>query len=180
MSEPVKQTIREVLLAEIRALESTCDLQQATVLQAAARKFQGYDQQAILTQWGELFRTGLLAWGLNFANPDPPRFHLTEQGAKVLENSTRDPSNPAGYLRHLNSIATLDQVAMSYLKEGLDCYAAGLYKAAAVMIGAAAESVILDLRNTTVKKLASLGGSVPKKMQDWQIKTVSNALTQLF
>lgn len=188
MPQPVKPTIREVLLAEIKAREPKGPigqtLQQTSVLNAAAAKLGvTYDQdlqQAILTQWGELFRTGLLAWGHNLSNPDPPFFHLTERGRQVLGNLTRDPSNPAGYLRHLDSIATPDAVAMSYLTEGLECYVAGLFKAAAVMIGASAESVILDLRDATVGKLTSLGKPIPKHMEDWRIKTVSDALHSFF
>jgi hypothetical protein len=178
--QPLKPSIREVLLLEIKEHEAGVRtggaLQQGSVLGGAAQKLGGYDHEAILTQWGELFRTGLLAWGMNLSNPNPPFFHLTEHGRKALENGTRDPSNPAGYLRNLASVATLNEVAMSYLTEGLDCYVAGLFKAAAVMVGGAAESVILDLRDVAVQRLTALGKPVPKPMEDWRIKTVSDAL----
>jgi hypothetical protein len=188
MTEPVKPSIREVLLAEIKAQEpagySGPTLQQSSVLNAAARKLGANHnpllEQAILTQWGELFRTGLLAWGLNLSNPDSPFFHLTERGRQALQNLTRDPSNPAGYLRHLASIAPLNPVAMSYLTEGLECYVGGLFKAAAVMIGAAAENTILDVRNTTIQKLNLLNKPIPKTMEDWRIKTVSDSLHNFF
>jgi hypothetical protein len=181
MTQPAKHSILDVLLAEVKAQEPRTQidapLQQRSVLAAAARKLGGaYDDQALLTQWGELFRTGLLAWGLNLSNPDPPFFHVTERGHQALANLMRDPSNPAGYLRHLASIAALDAVAMSYLQEALECYVAGLYKAAAVMVGAASESIILDLRNLTVKKLASLAKPIPKGLQDWRMKSVSDSL----
>jgi len=188
MAQPVRPTIREVLLAEIRAQQPTGysgpTLQQSSVLNEAARKL-GVRQNpeaelAILTQWNELFRTGLLAWGLNLSNPDPPFFHLTERGRQALQNATRDPSNPDGYLRHLSSVATLGPVAMSYLTEGLECYVAGFFKAAAVMVGVAAESVILDLRDATVEKLTSLGICIPTGMEDWKIKTVPDALRSFF
>jgi hypothetical protein len=178
--EPIKPSIREVLLEEIQRSEAQvragATLQQGSILGAAKRKLTGYEDEAILTEWGELFRTGLLAWGLNLSNPNPPFFHLTNRGWKALENATRDPSNPAGYMRHLILITTLNDVALSYLTEGLDCYAAGFFKAAAVMVGGAAESVILDVRDTAVGKLSSLGRSAPKPMLDWRIKTVSDAL----
>jgi hypothetical protein len=188
VAQPVRPSIREVLLAEIKAQEPTGysgpTLQQTSVLDAVARKLganQNPDlERAILTQWGELFRTGLLAWGLNLSNPNAPFFHLTERGRQALQNVTRDPSNPAGYLRHLASVATLDPVAMSYLAEGLECYVAGLFKAAAVMVGAAAESVILDLRNVTVQKLTLLAKPIPRGMEEWRIKTVSDALRSFF
>src|SRR5882762_541248 len=103
MTHPVQPSIREVLLAEIETQNprgsSGQTLQQNSVLSATARKLgvnQSHDiEQAILTQWGELFRTGLLAWGLNLANPNPPFFHLTERGRQALQVVSRDPSNPA-------------------------------------------------------------------------------------
>ena len=184
MPIPPRPSIREVLLSEIKAQEpqgyTGPTLQQNSILDAAARKIgvsQNRDlEQAILTQWSELFRTGLLAWGLNLSNPNPPHFHLTERGRQALENATRDPSNPAGYLRHLSTVGQIDPIAMSYLTEALDCYVAGLFKAAAVMVGGAAERVILELRDTTVQKLTSLGRTVPTQLNDWKIKVVSDSL----
>jgi hypothetical protein len=185
----VAPSIREVLLAEIDANDpkgrpSFPELQQGYVLESAARKLRANQnpeiEQAILTQWNELFRTGILAWGLNIANPNSPFFHLTERGRRALANLTRDPSNPAGYLRHLASVATLDPIAMSYLAEGLDCYVAGLFKASAVMIGCAAESVILNLRDLTIQKLTTLARTTPQNLNDWRIKTVTDALRSFF
>ncbi len=184
MSNPTAPGIREAILAELNTRpkfggEPTPD----SVLNAAARRLgiaQGRTdlEQAILTQWSELFRTGLLAWGLNLSNPNAPSFHRTERGRQVLANLTRDPSNPAGYLRHLNSVARLDPITHSYLSEALDCYVAGFFKAAAVMTGAAAESIVLNLRDSTVEKLASLGRQAPRGMSDWKVKTISDSLHQ--
>ena len=190
MAQPVGPTIRETLLHAIKANEPQGsydhkpNLQQVAVLETAGRSL-GIRQnpeleQALLTEWQDLFRTGLLAWGLNLSNPNPPFFHLTERGRRTLANATRDPSNPAGYMRHLASVATLDPIAMSYLTEGLDCYVNGLFKASAVMVGCAAESVILTLRDSTVQKLMTLGKTVPTSMSDWKIKTVSDALRTFF
>lgn len=188
MAQPPQQGIREMLLSEIEAREPKgsmdAPLQQQSVLDTVGRKLGAYRnpdlEQAVLTQWGELFRTGLLAWGFNLSNPNPPFFHLTERGRQALQNLTRDPSNPAGYLRHLASAATLGPVAMAYLEEGLECYVAGRIKAAAVMVGAAAEGVILELRNVTIQKLKSLKKPVPKGLEDWRIKTVSDGLRTFF
>jgi hypothetical protein len=188
MGQSATISIRELLLAEIKNQapkdQFGPNLNQRSILDAVATKFGQHRtqdlEQAILTQWNELFRTGLLAWGLNLSNPDPPFFHLTERGGQALANLARDPSNPAGYLRHLASIATLDAIAMSYLIEGLECYVAGLFKASAVMIGCAAESVILNLRDVTVQKLRAVGKTIPSNMLDWRIKTVADALRSFF
>src|SRR5437899_1210157 len=99
---------REVLLTVIREQQPKGQggppLSQTAVLNEAARRLNvGYSQEnaeALLTQWSELLRTGIVAWGLNLSNPDPPFFHLTERGRQALASLTRDPSNPDGYLRH--------------------------------------------------------------------------------
>jgi len=181
--------IREALLAEIDAQDPKGrpmfqELQQGSILDAVGRRLCGNRDQnlerAVLTQWQDLFRTGLLAWGLNLSNPSPPFFHLTERGRNALANLARDPSNPAGYLRHLAAVATLDPITKSYLAEGLDCYVDGRFKASAVMIGCAAESTILSLRHLTVQKLTTLAKPVPPNLNDWRIKTISDALRLFF
>jgi hypothetical protein len=188
MSQPLQQSIREILLLEIQNQEPKTQFQQnlqsRSVLEAAARKLNvGQDpalQQAILTQWSELFRTGLLAWGLNLMNPNAPHFHITDRGRQALANATRDPSNPAGYLRHLASVAPLEGPALAYLTEGLECYVDGLFRAAAVMTGAAAECAMLNLRDITVASLTRLNRTAPKGMSDWKLKVLADALYQFF
>jgi hypothetical protein len=73
-------------------------------------------------------------------------------------------------------VAKVNDVALSYLREGLDCYVAGLYKAAAIMVGGAAESVILELRDEAVVKLNALGTSPSKDLTGWRIKPVTDEL----
>lgn len=184
MSKLTSPGVREALLAELNTPSKFGGPPSAeSVLRAAATRLGIAHgdrdlEQALLTQWGELFRTGLLAWGESLSSPNAPFFHLTERARQALANLTRDPSNPAGYLRHLNSVAHVDPIAQSYLSEALDCYVAGLFKAAAVMTGVSAESVIRDLCDATVQKLASLGRPSPKGMGegDWMFKTKSDSL----
>ncbi len=176
----IRAVILQVIQDQHPKGSTDASLQQGSVLEETKRRIGiAYDltkEQAILTTWHDLFRTGYLAWGLNITNPNPPFFHVTEIGRRTLASLSRDPGNPAGYLRHLASIAKLNPIAHSYLIEGLECYVAGLYKAAAVMVGGATESIILELRDTTVQKLTSLSKSIPKNMNDWRVKTVSDAL----
>jgi hypothetical protein len=76
-------------------------------------------------------------------------------------------------------VAKLNPVASSYLGEGLNCFVAGFYKAAAVMIGGAAESIILELRDLVRQKLAVAKIAEPKGLSDWRIKTILEALYDL-
>jgi hypothetical protein len=180
--------IRETLLSVIKEQSPKLpndgtNLQSRSVLSEVARRtgavFNNELEQAVLTQFHDLFRTGYVAWGFNIANPDPPFFHLTGAGRRLLERLTRDPGNPSGYRAHLSSVAKMNPVASSYIEEGVECYVSGLYKAAAVMSGAAAESLVLELRALVVEKLNILQRKPPKDIEDWRIKRVLDAL-QLF
>src|SRR5258707_1184816 len=184
MPHPTQTELRELILRTAHAQQpqghTGPTLQQGSLLNAVAQEL-GLRQdppleEAILTQWHDLFRTGYFAWGLNLSNPNPPFFHFTDRGRRALERLSRDPGNPAGYLRHLAAVASVNPIAGSYLTEGLDCYVSGFHKAAAVMIGGAAESIILDLRDFVRQKLAKAKLPEPKNLGDWRVKTILDVL----
>lgn len=135
-----------------------------------------YDEQAVLTYFYDLFRIGYLSWGLDLSNPEPPFIHVTDIGRKALQSFSRDPANPDGYLAHLAHVAPLPPTVTSYVEEALRCYGSHCFRAAAVMIGAAAESIILDLRDALLSKLQATGAAVPRGLEDWRIKTVLDAI----
>ena len=137
-------------------------------------------EQALLTIWYDLFRTGQLSWGYNLANPDPPFCHLTNQGRKTLENLSRDPSNPDGYLAHLSELGPLNPIANSYIKEALKTFNSDCYKSSAVMVGASAESMILELRDALLRRLNSIGATIPRDLRDWKLKRILDALKSEF
>lgn len=129
-------------------------------------------EQALLTAWHDLFRLGYLSWGYNLSNPNPPFVHITDKGRSILQNLSRDPSNPDGYFHYLRSKCSLNPIAESYAKEAVDTFNSNCFKAAAVMIGAAAESLILELRDTLLCKMNTLQKNIPTQLNDWKIKTV--------
>jgi len=184
MPEPAPRDIRELILTVAREQEPKrpidSSLQVGTLFRGVAdqlglRSSQDLEQD-ILTQWHDLLRTGYFAWGFNLSNPGSPFFHFTSRGHRAVERLSRDPGNPAGYLRHLTEVAKLNDISHSYLSEGLDCFVAGLYKAAAVMLGAASESQILELRDTTKRRLVQVGIAESKGLSDWRVKTVLDSL----
>jgi hypothetical protein len=137
---------------------------------------------AVLTCWNDLLRSGVI----DFGNPgalskhwDSDHFYLTETGRKTLEHLGRDPINRDGYMRHLQQCTTLDPVSGSYIKEALHTYQAGCYKATAVMVGTAAEGMILHLREVIVGRLRAAGRKVPKDLDGWKIKAVCDTLGAL-
>ncbi len=48
------------------------------------------------------------------------------------------------------------------------------------MVGGAAENLILNLRDLLIRKLTTLQKSIPKGLEDWKIRTVSEALQHFF
>lgn len=180
--------IREVLLSVIeekiprRPTDAT--LQTGSVLNEAGRRLNARNdpniEEALLTQWHELFRTGYLAWGFNLANPNPPFCHLTAQGREALAQLSRDPANPEGYLRHLYSVANLNPISKSYIEEALGCYVVGMYKAGAVMVGAASESIVIELRDSVVDKLNSYGRTASRDLSNWKVRNILKGLRALF
>lgn len=136
-------------------------------------------EQAILTFWQDLFRSGQIAWGYNLCNPNPPFCHLTDQGRKTLEHYSRDPVNPDGYLAYLNSLGCLNSVARSYVEEALKTYNSNCFKATAVMIGAASESLVLHLRDVILSRINALGHAVPSGLNDWKIKKILDSMDKV-
>jgi hypothetical protein len=176
------QELRQALLDAVNDVGrcDTSSFQTGVILRRVADKLGIRDnlkaEQALLTMWHDLFRQGMIAWGYNISNSQPPFCHLTEQGRAILGHMSRDPLNPDGYMAHMRKTGFLNPVAASYLTEALMTFNAGCPKATAVMVGAAAESLSLDLRDALVAKLSSLQQSVPRALSDWRIKPVLDTM----
>jgi len=155
-------------------------LQQVSILGEAIKRLgqrlSPAEEQALLTAWYDLFRDGQLSWGYNLNNPDPPFCHVTDTGRRTLAQISRGPYNRDGYIAHLNRVAALNDIAASYIDEALDTYNANCFRATAVMVGAAAESLMLELANAISEGLKRTGSSVPKGFSDFRIKQVLEAV----
>jgi hypothetical protein len=133
-------------------------------------------REALLTCWHDLFLSGNLAWDMG-ENGVIGQCFVTKRGREMLKHLSRHPSNPAGYLEYLKQGATIGAITQGYVEEALMAYNACCYKAAAVMIGAANERIILDLRDAAVKALTDRGKNVPPVLKkDQFIKPVHAAL----
>ncbi len=130
----------------------------------------------MLERFYSLFQSGFLAWGFNIDNPNPPHFHVTKRGKRSLQERSRAPENPAGYLAAIDAHVPAGTVARSYIEEALRAFNAGCHKAVAVLMGAAAEAIVLELRDTLVAQLNGVSKSVPPQLNDSRIKTVRDAI----
>jgi hypothetical protein len=170
--------VRNTMLQAIASMEGH-NLQSRAVVKEVCRRIgarSDREQQAVLTCWHDLMRTGFLAWGFNADNPDPPFAHLTQTGRSALSTLSRDPSNPEGYLAALRLTLSDKSVAWSYVAEAISTYNSGCYKASAVMVGAAGEALVLELRDDVVARLSTLQKQPPKDLLDWRFKKVLDAI----
>lgn len=172
--------IRAALLHEVAKRATSHNLQPAVVLNSVAAELKirddGADARALLTAWSDLFRGGFVSWGHNLSNIDPPFYHVTEKGSRIIKTLSRDPSNPAGYRAYLTTKTKINAIAESYIAEALDTYNSGSFKASAVMVGAASESLVLELRDVLSAKIMAIGEQQPAKLSAWQIKSVLGAI----
>ena len=178
------QDMRGALLEAVSAHKGNDpSFQTGVILNQVAKKLGIRDnlqaEQALLTMWHDLFRQGMIAWGYNIQNSQPPFCHITEQGRLSLVQMSRDPANPDGYLAHIKQRTSIDSIAESYLREALATYNAGCMKATAVMVGASAERVILQLRDALTEKLKALGRDAPRSLSDWRVKTVLDTIQSI-
>lgn len=176
----IRATLLEVLAEHHR--QGPGFFQSTSVLSAVKRRLNvrgEAEEQAVLTLFHDLFRTGQLAWRYDLDNPDAPFMHWTDAGRQMLRHLSHDPANPGGYLAYLEERTSLGEVAMSYITEALVAYNSACFKAAAVMAGGAAESVALQLRDQVLEHLEVVGRTPPKGLNEWQIKRVLDALKHL-
>jgi hypothetical protein len=152
----------------------------AEVVKRLGQRLTPPEEQALLTAWYDLFRDGQMSWGYNLNNPDPPFCHITEQGRRTLAQISRDPYNRDGYIRHLNEQGQLNDVAASYIVEALNTYNTNCFRATAVMVGAAAESLVLEIRDQVVEGIARAGRTPAKGLNDFRIKQVLDSLRKEF
>jgi len=100
----------------------------------------------IMTVMWELIMEGVYAPGASMQSPNLPFFHVTEYGLRCFEAGELTAHDPDDYLRRLKSACpSVNPVTMLYTGEALGAFRTGNHLAATVMIGVAAESMLLRL-----------------------------------
>ena len=73
-------------------------------------------------------------------------FNITELGEQIIDSGTDSPYDPFGYMKRLKDQApNLDRNTVTYVEEALQCFLAGHFTGASVVLGVASENEILDL-----------------------------------
>jgi len=133
----------------------------------------------------EFIIQGVIAPGLNPANPNLPWFHLTDYGKEVVATNDFPPHDPTGYLNGFRkSIGNPDPTVEGYLTESLNCFTRGCVVASVVMLGVASERAFLMLCDSLLQALSSSGEQAAfskllksnpiKPKQDWVLKKIQS------
>lgn len=112
----------------------------------------------------QLINQGVLVQGRDSANDQWPWLSLTEWGDEYVRNNQPDAYDPDRYLAALDEEKALDRVERKYLSQASAAFRADLPDAAVVMLGAAAEHVLLQLAQQIVDRDPAGSAKVRKGM----------------
>ena len=142
------------------ALEKRILQKSDTIYMGGATPLPDKNVEYILDLMNLLLQQGIIRWGLNKSNLDPPFMSVTDYGRKVLEMDEVTPYDPDGYLDNIKSKITLDEITELYLNECIQTFQRGNYLSSAVMLGVAAESIFNQVYDHFIDSLES------KKIKD--------------
>jgi hypothetical protein len=96
------------------------------------------------TVWS-LVIEGVIAIGMNDHNDQWPWLSLSEYGEHVIALGRPTPYDPSGYMETLSRYNALSPIEERYLRQALVAFRHNIPDAAAVMLGAASENLIIGL-----------------------------------
>lgn len=92
-----------------------------------------------------LINSGVLVQGMDSSNDQWPWLSVTELGEDYLLHRGADVYDPERYVEELSHQYAVDGVEARFLRQAIAAFHADLADAAAVMLGAAAEHLVLQL-----------------------------------
>lgn len=167
-AEALQRLIDETLLQAPSSVLNPGSIFEELQRRARTRRLQ-WDHTVVLEHWWWLARLGAIAFSGESAPPqtDVPQVLLTRRGRQLLERGEQSPHNPQRYYRAIEQrIGAPDSVVMTYLNEAVGGWAAGLYRASAVMLACACERLILILAQAVSEtNILPWSGKLTKKFQ---------------
>ena len=116
--------------------------------------------------------------GILMPQPGTQPYVRTRRGDELLATDVRILTDPSGYLRAVQAIHGVDELTLEYLAEAVESHRMFLDRSAAVMLGGAAENLLLRLGQALAEPLENLKRQVPGGLADWRISRVRTAIEQ--
>jgi hypothetical protein len=163
----VYQRLRKPLMSHIAPLQQVVsDVQSMAEQSGIVEQRSPIQPYQTLTPWiedevrevvWELAFQGIIVPGIdNGQQASLPWFKITEWGKRCLENGEYLPFDAGMFIERIRKeIPTLDVIIALYLVESLKCFRNGTFVASAVMVGVAAEQMMLILRKAVHDALSS-------------------------
>ncbi len=107
---------------------------------------------------------GVLVIGIDESNNQWLFLSLSEYGEEVVKAGRIQPHDTEGYLRALAAAEPLDTVEERYLPQALEAFRRNLPDAAALMVGAASENLLIRLGEAIEKADKAASAAVRKKL----------------
>jgi hypothetical protein len=120
-----------------------------------------------------LINSGVLVQGLNSSNEQWPFLSVTELGEDYLKDNGPDVYDPDRYVEQLAAEHPVDEVESRFLYQAIAAFHADLPDAAAVMLGAAAEHLILVLSDA----IATTDNAVAARIEKEASRSALSLLT---
>jgi hypothetical protein len=112
------------------------------------------------TIWA-LISEGVMVVGADDSNESWPWVSLTEYGEHYVRDQRVTPHDRSAYMTKIREIAELDDIEERYVGQALEAFARNLPDAAAVMIGAASEHLLV----LAVSDIADKDASAPPEVR---------------
>lgn len=118
----------------------------------SAHEIPNYISDTVRSVVWELIIQGIVIPGTGIGgsagSPELPLFQVTEWGKRCLESGEFTPYDTGIYIERLKAkVIHVSPTVLRYLTESLKCFRAASYLGSAVMLGVAAETVLLSLKD---------------------------------
>ena len=131
---PSADDVRKALLAVIRQHadggRDRCFSREYVITQTVQTLGQRHDTttvRRVMDAWDDLYRAGIVGYGMDMANLGFGWSHFTEYGTEAVRDLDRDPSNPAAYRKLVETHLKDEPLARAYLDESLATYNQGTF-----------------------------------------------------
>lgn len=124
---------------------------------------EGITERRFREEVWDMIAAGILVPGKDSTNNEWPFLSLTEPGRDLVENEDPSPADPGGFVTTVDEIVPgEEQRVLLYLREAVGAFNRRLYVAATVMLGVAAEGLILRLADAIEGAFED-----PEEGEDW-------------
>lgn len=105
-------------------------------------------------------------------------YRATAYGRRLLEQESSVVTDPGGYITLVQAVPGVDELTLEYLAEAAEAHRRFLDRSSAVMLGCAAENMLLALAEKLVHCCSKLEVTARRDLTDWRVARVRRAVVE--